>query len=237
MPTISDPAWFERFDDHCRRVTRPIALLGVIGMLIVSGATMLDVILRWTVDSSVVALNEIVGMVFAVTITACLPYGVASRVNLKLDLFEGWIKGRLGAWVDAAGMVLVLIFLCILTWRLALEAQTMADTNRLTTILRWPTAPFLYAVTTLLAVAALVQAVVTVAEIRRAMAYVWPAADAEASVAAWVFVLVIYGVTAVIFAYGVFDLPGLAKFAANHPGTTLTIICILMWLLLRPTDG
>src|SRR5437879_1478690 len=81
----------ERLHQACIFVTRPIAFIGVIGMLIVSGVTMVDVLLRWLANSGVTALNEIVSMVFAVTITACLPHGVAEAINLKLDLLENWI--------------------------------------------------------------------------------------------------------------------------------------------------
>ena len=135
--------WLVGLEHHSRTLTKAIALLGVAGMLIVSGATMLDIILRWTTKSGVVALNEITGMVFAVTIAACLPYGVASRINLKLDLLEGWVRGRLAAWTEAVGMLFVLVFLGILTWRLAIEAQTMVEMRKVTMILGWRTAPFI----------------------------------------------------------------------------------------------
>src|SRR5262245_34260463 len=170
----------ERLHRACIAVTRPIAFIGVIGMLIVSGVTMVDVLLRWLANSGVAALNEIVSMVFAVTITACLPYGVAVGINLKLDLLENWIVGRLAAWVDAVGMALVLLLLALLTWRIHVYAGNLAEQGRITVILGWPQAPFMRAVSVLLGIAAFVQLVVFARALLRAVSYV-PAAERRES--------------------------------------------------------
>jgi TRAP-type C4-dicarboxylate transport system permease small subunit len=166
----------DRLHHACITFTRPIAFLGVIGMLIVSGVTMVDVLLRWLANSGVAALNEIVSMVFAVTITACLPHGVAEGINLKLDLLENWIVGRLAAWVDVVGMALVLLLLGLLTWRMEIYAASLASQGRITVILGWPQAPFMYAVTALLGIASLVQVIVLAKAIVHAVSYV-PAPD------------------------------------------------------------
>src|SRR5215472_4713907 len=97
-----DQFWLDRLERQCPVLTRPIAFVGVLGMLVVSSITMVDVTLRKVAGSGVLGLNEIVELVFAVTVAACIPYGIAIRINLKLDLLENWIVGRLGAGVDAS---------------------------------------------------------------------------------------------------------------------------------------
>ena len=119
---------------RCGAWTKPIAFLGVIGMLAVSGVTMLDVIMRWLFNSGITALNEIISAVFAITITACLPHGVAQSINLKLDLLENWIVGRLAMWVQAVSMALVLLLLCTLTWRMNIYAGNLSATGRTTVL-------------------------------------------------------------------------------------------------------
>src|SRR5262249_54599970 len=181
----------ERLHRTCLFVTRPIAFIGVIGMLIVSGVTMVDVLLRWLANSGVTALNEIISMAFAATITACLPHGVAEAINLKLDLLENWIVGRLAAWVDVVGMALVLLLLGLLTWRLNLFAASLSAQGRITVILGWPQAPFMYAVTALFALATFVQLVIFARAVVRAVGYAAAPDGRESSWTAWIVVVVI----------------------------------------------
>jgi TRAP-type C4-dicarboxylate transport system permease small subunit len=133
-----DRSRLDKLERQCPVLTRPIAFLGVLGMLVVSSITMVDVLLRWIVGGGVVGLNEIVELIFAITVTACIPYGIATRVNLRLDLLEFRIVGRLGAWVDALGMILSLAFLSLLAWRLGVHAQDMVAAKKVTLILLWP---------------------------------------------------------------------------------------------------
>ena len=95
-------------------LTRPLATLGVLGMLLAAGATVVDVLLRWLCTSGVLALNEITSMAFAIAITSCLPAGLAGGVNLKIDVLARWLKGRLGAWLDAIGAFALLFFFALL---------------------------------------------------------------------------------------------------------------------------
>ena len=51
-----------RLENSLRTLTRPLAMVGVLGMLLAAGATVVDVLLRWLANSGVVALNEITSM-------------------------------------------------------------------------------------------------------------------------------------------------------------------------------
>jgi tripartite ATP-independent transporter DctM subunit len=215
----------------CSGLTRPIAFIGVIGMLIVSGVTMVDVLLRWLVSSGVPALNEIVAMVFAVTITACLPWGLAQGVNLKIDLLESLIVGRMAAWLNAIGMALLLLFFGLLTWRIGDFAASLAQQGRTTVILLWPQAPFMYAVAGLLAVGTFVQAVVTANAARRALAYA-PSAGAETSLLMRAIVLIVGAVVVALVVWGIFDFRALTRFAAAETAWTIVLACVLLWTLL-----
>src|SRR5262249_9783821 len=131
---VDDSSLLGRLEAQCRVLAQPVAFVGVMGMLIVACVTMADVLLRWIAGSGIFALNEIVSMVFAIAVTACLPYGVAAGINLRLDLLETRIVGRLAAWVNAIGMTLSLVFLVILAWRLKVRADDMVRSNDLTLI-------------------------------------------------------------------------------------------------------
>src|SRR5262245_53476098 len=120
---VPTPARFLGFlETRLERLTRLVAALGVLGMLVAAGATVLDIILRTMASSGVIALNEIVSMTFAVAIAACIPAGLASGVNLKIDILSRWMTSRLVAWLDAFGALLLVIFFALLAQQIAIFA-------------------------------------------------------------------------------------------------------------------
>jgi tripartite ATP-independent transporter DctM subunit len=230
----SSPAMhpLDRLEAWCVEVTRPIAFLGVIGMLIVSGVTMVDVLLRWLFSSGVPALNEIVAMIFAVTVTACLPAGVAQGVNLKIDLLENLIVGRCSKWLGAFGMAMLLLFFVLLTVQITVLAGALAAQGRTTVILGWPQAPFIYGVALLLAATTAVQAIVTANSLRKALAHITPVGGRETPRVMLLSVLVVGGLILALIAYGIADFKALSRFASHQPGWTIGLACLVLWLLL-----
>src|SRR3954467_6973613 len=95
VSTIETLPSLERLERLCRSWTRPIAFLGVAGMLLAAGVTVTDVLMRWLIHASVPGLNEIVEMIFCIAVTACMPSGLAHGVNLKIDILARWLTGRL----------------------------------------------------------------------------------------------------------------------------------------------
>ena len=83
--TAQEPL-IERLEKLCVTITRPIAFIGVTGMLIAAGVTVLDVLMRWLAGTAITALNEITALIFAVAVAACMPAGLAGGVNLRIDL-------------------------------------------------------------------------------------------------------------------------------------------------------
>ena len=65
--------------------------------------------MRWLAGTAITALNEITALVFAVAVAACIPAGLAGGVNLKVDILARWFTGRVAAWLDALGALLLLI--------------------------------------------------------------------------------------------------------------------------------
>ncbi len=222
----------DRIMQWCAAATRPIAFIGVIGMLIVSGVTMVDVLLRWLFSSGISALNEIVAMIFAVTITACLPYGVVHGINLKLDLLANWIVGRLATRVEVVGNLILLLFLGVLTWRLSNYAGDLASRGRTTVVLGWPQAPFMYGVTCLLAISFIAQGLMSVGVIRRAIMYRPSPGSPESSTTISIIVTAILGSTAAILICGIVAFDTVRIYAADHSGITVAIVFTLIWLLL-----
>ena len=228
-PALDSQPVGDRLERLCVTFTRPIAFIGVMGMLIAAGVTVGDVVMRWLANTAITALNEITAMVFAVAVAACMPAGLAGGVNLKIDLLARWITGRLAAWLEALGALLLLIFFAVLAWRIGVFAESLMNQGRTTVILQWPQAPFMYAVSFLLTIGALVQAAMTVSAFRRAMTH---EPDAVGSPFVTLAVLIVAAVMLALGALMVFDFPFVARWTAQNVGLAVTIAFILMWLLM-----
>jgi tripartite ATP-independent transporter DctM subunit len=219
----------DRIEARCARVARPIAFIGVLGMLIVAGVTLIDILGRWFFNSPIPALNEVVAEVFAVGVAACIPSGFAQSVNLTVDILARWITGRLAAWLSASGAVLLLVFVGLLTWRIEIFAQSLEAQHRTTVILRWPEAPFMHAVAVLLAAGAVVQAVVALNAVRRA-ATLRPATPAALS--ARLVVGCVVAVALAIAIYALTDLDGLSEIAQHNPELSVLVAFLFLWAFL-----
>ena len=218
-------------EKRLQRLTRLIATLGVVGMLIAASATVVDILLRALANRGVIALNEIVSMTFAVAIAACIPAGIVGGVNLKIDLLSRWITGRLAAWLDVFGALCLLIFFALLTQQIAVYAGALANQNRVTVILGWPQAPFMYAAVFLLTVGTVVQAVMTVSAFFRAWTYRSMKPEATATVLAGIF-LFLGMVLVAASVLGAAYFPNIARWASGHPGTAVVIAFSAMWIFM-----
>jgi tripartite ATP-independent transporter DctM subunit len=224
-----------RFENFLRRLTGPLATLGVLGMLLAAGATVLDVLLRWLANGGVVALNEITSMAFAIAITACLPAGLAGGVNLKIDILARWLTGRLGAWLEVLGAVSLLVFFALLAEQVLVHADNLAREGRTTIILAWPQAPFMYVVVALLAFSTLMQTAVTINCVGRALACP-PAQSRAERVTSWIGILLGLAILAVCI-YGIMHFADLSNWSSGHPGAAVAIGFGVLWifmLLLMP---
>jgi tripartite ATP-independent transporter DctM subunit len=211
--------------------TRPLATIGVLGMLGAATATVTDVGLRWLAGRGVLALNEVVSMAFGVSIAACIPAGVAGGVNLKIDIFARWITGRLAAWLDVFGAALLLLFFAVLTYRIAIFSGTLYAQGRSTVILGWPMWPFISVADALFAVATLIQAVIVTNKFRRALLYRSFAGDSSYLVATIIAVIFGAGVVALAIC-AIVDFPGMSFWASDHPGAAVAIAFAVMWILM-----
>jgi C4-dicarboxylate transporter DctM subunit len=234
MTNIEKIPFLERLENRLVKITRPLAFIGVLGMLIVACITVFDVLSRWLANRGVTGLTEVVAMVFAVAVAACIPSGVARRVNLRIDILRHWITGRLEAWMNVVGAGLLCLFFSLLMWRIFIYAASLADQGRTTTILLWPMAPFMYAVAVLLGAASIIQAVVFMNTLRRALALGWKAPDATPRpplpVRAFLITLIIIVLS--LFIFCITNFPTLSQWVVTNTALAVIVAFLFMWALL-----
>ncbi|MCC6472885.1 MAG: TRAP transporter large permease subunit [Burkholderiales bacterium] len=238
----------DRLDEVAVLATRRVAFVGVLGMLVVAFAQVLDVLLRWFANSPIDGLNEAVGLAIGVAVAATFPAGAAQRVNLAIDLLGGRVPPRLLAWLKVLAGLLLLLFYVLLAWRVGAYAAKLAERNASTVYLHLPMAPFMWLVAFFLGCAALVQAIAWLVTLRFALAGLpdpigWSIGQEDGVQAprpgvsvpdrrlATAAVLLVLALGALLYL-----LPGtlapLMAFAQPHGGTLATAVVVLLWVLL-----
>lgn len=222
----------DQLENICVWATRPIASIGVAGMLIAAVATVLDVLMRWIFNAPFVALNEVLAMVFAVAIAATIPAGLANKVNLRIDLLSRFMSPRLGKWLDAIGGAFLFLFLAVLTWQTDVYAGQLAAQGRRTVMLGLPEAPFIYGVAALFAVGGVVQLVVALNQFRHAAIHP-PPRPGEPTHPIFTKIALATGIiTLALAAYVAFNIDQVSGWAQDHTGLEVLSGFLCLWLFM-----
>jgi len=226
------PPILERLEHACVIGTRPVASLGVAGMLIAAGATVLDVLMRWLFNSPFPALNEVVAMVFAVAIAATIPAGIANKVNLRIDLLSRFMTARLGMWLDAIGALFLLTFFVVLSWQMFVYAGQLAEQGRATVMLGIPEAPFIYGVTAMFALGSIVQLIVMLNQFRQALVHPAPQ-PGQATHPVFTKIALTIGIAAVALAFYVaINFEDVSSWAQSHISVEVIYAFLCLWLFM-----
>ena len=151
-------------------VSRGLMYAAMIALMILAGATVLDVVGRTLFGSfSVRGLYEVTGLAMAVIVAMIVPQIFLERRNLTMDL----LLGRMGdkTVLDLVVSVVEIGFLLLVSRQLVLKGYDAADFHETTSILSLSVAPFWYAAGAafgLAAVALAMQSVVRLARLRHA---------------------------------------------------------------------
>ena len=225
--------WTDRAVEICRAVSEPVAFVGVVGMLIASGATVVDVFLRALSIPGITALNEIVAMAFTVAVAACIPSGMARGISLAVDVMVPRLAPRTKALLTAAGSTLLLVFLVILSGRMGVfSAQTVKDA-RTTQLLEMPIAPFVVSAVALLAFAAIIQFVIVIRDWRVAFVTRYDPAQRPASAGIFDAALIVLGVICVALAVtSLIDFGIVQNWAQTYTTFTVVTSVIAVWIFL-----
>ena len=158
----------DRLERATLRVTRAIALGAVACLLGLASVTVVDVLSRWLLARPLFGFNDFAAVASAIVCAACFPALLARRGNLTIR-FVGAALGR-GAdrWLDAFGALVTAAFFVAMTAQYVRYSLELTGAGERMAILRWPTGPFWWAVTAMIAATTLVAIVMLVLDVDRA---------------------------------------------------------------------
>jgi TRAP-type C4-dicarboxylate transport system permease small subunit len=131
------------------RLARLAAVLGSGLLLALSLAITGNILLRWLFAAPVHAVADLATLVTAVAIAAATPLCFLRRGNITVTLL-GDVSARLtpviGRALDLFGALVTLALMSAMAWQLVRYAVQASSSGATTLVLRWPTAPFWWAV-------------------------------------------------------------------------------------------
>lgn len=154
-------------------VSRALAALGLVILLLFAVATLADGLMRSLADAPIDAVRDLGGLVVAVAVAFCFPLSCLQRSNITIKFAEAFIGPKSSRILDAIAAVLVEIAVILIARQLFIYAWNEARAGDSTVMLDVPAAPFWYAAAAALALAAIVQALVAVLEIARVFGREW----------------------------------------------------------------
>jgi len=158
-----------RLEERIGRWTRAIAVAGFVGLIGMSLATTVDVLLRWLANAPIKGLNDINGLVVAIVIASCLPLVIAERQNISIRFLGDALGAAPSRWLEALGSAALLAFVALVGWQLVLYTVGMAESGRTTWHLRIPVTPYWSVATAIVLLCIPAQAIAFAADVARAI--------------------------------------------------------------------
>jgi TRAP-type C4-dicarboxylate transport system permease small subunit len=148
-------------------VSRFCALLGMLALVVFTSMTILDVMMRWLLNSPINGVSDVGPLVVAIVTAAFFPLALAERSHVSMTFLGSFLGPRVGAWLDAFAALVTWVFFILLAWQLVRYSVETHRGGETTWVVQIPVAPWWSAVSLFILVCVVVQLGVVVAEIAR----------------------------------------------------------------------
>ncbi|MBW2030104.1 MAG: TRAP transporter small permease [Deltaproteobacteria bacterium] len=159
---------FDRLDKVSKGTARVLSLIGLGGLLCLSFATVMDVLLTWLFNDPIVGLRDASSLFVAIVIASALPVCTAERRHITIMFIGALLKERWQARLDVFANLVTLSIFILMTRQLWLYTNELAKQNEVTMVLWWPVSPWWRGVSILVGCCVLIQLIVTLHSIRSA---------------------------------------------------------------------
>lgn len=123
---------------------RTLALISGGLLLLLTGFTVLDIVLRYVFSAPFSGSFEFTEFLMAAIVFLAIAYTGWTGGHISVDLFERWLDRPSLRWLPAIISFAGAALFAVVAWRAALE--TIATIDQISNMLRWPHYPFRFAV-------------------------------------------------------------------------------------------
>jgi TRAP-type C4-dicarboxylate transport system permease small subunit len=124
------------------RATRWIAFIGLVGLLIITGFILVDIVMRALFNSPIDGLEDIGKFTFGVAVAACFPAGLIQGHNVAIRFLGKAVGPKRATWLELFSALCTLVFFFLIAWRLVLFTLDEIAHHRYTPTLQISTGPF-----------------------------------------------------------------------------------------------
>ena len=122
-------------------ISKPSALIGVLGLLGVAVLTIANVIGRWLLDQPLIGIHDLFGLAVIIVVAACFPTGVMQRKHVAIRFLGAWLGPRVSRILDTFGAVFTVAFLAVVAWQVTTEAIEKMSSGEYTLVMKLATGP------------------------------------------------------------------------------------------------
>ena len=148
---------------------RALSLIGLLGLLILAGITVLEALLRWVFKVQILGIADVSSLIIAVAIAACFPLVFAQQRNITVRFVGDALGRRWSSILDALGTLAALIIFCGFAWNLCRYTGKVAASHETTLVVGWTVAPWYWAATVLVALCIPIQVFLFVKQVTSAL--------------------------------------------------------------------
>jgi TRAP-type C4-dicarboxylate transport system permease small subunit len=133
------------------RGARVISLIGLVGLLVLAGITVGEVLLRWLFKYPIPGVYDLSQLVVIIVIASCLPLVCAERNHITVRLLGTILGKRANELLEAFGALITMIIFGLMAWQLWIYANELAASNQTTWLILLPVSPWWRVATILIA--------------------------------------------------------------------------------------
>lgn len=152
------------------RGTRWFALFGLVCLVGLAMMTIVDVLMRWLLNSPIDGVADVGRLIVAIVIAAFFPAALAQHHHISITFLGSALGPRVAAWLEVLAALVTTIFFFILGWQFILYTAELMTSGETTWLMGWAVAPWWSVTTFFLLLCIPVQIIIFLVQIRRAFA-------------------------------------------------------------------
>lgn len=133
------------------RVGKYAAIIGLLGLLILSAAILSDAIMRTLFNAPIYGLSDLMEILIPVIVASCFPTALANRQNITIRFLGRALPARMGQTVELFGQTAALIVFAGLAYEIARYTSGLIQHGQYTWLLKIPIWPSWVLATALIA--------------------------------------------------------------------------------------
>ena len=124
------------------RIAKGISIIGLAGLLLFSGITVAEVLLRWLFNYPILGVSDISSLVVTVAVASCFPLVFSERRSITVRIAGNLLGKRVNAVLEAFGTLVTLGMFSLVAWQLWDYAIELAKNDQTTWVVLWPMSPW-----------------------------------------------------------------------------------------------